>query len=232
MSDDKLPSNYYFDNRKVEKLLIEYHKTGCTNIPLRDAIMKNASELIINVIRTHNLHTIYGGKEESSFYDLFQLAWCQIESTLYKFNSAPGHSKIFNMWSQVARTVILAAIKKDNRDRKNSTNYRSHLDNVAIRRNVNFERFMDEARDLCQYNDEHMQIINAIEQLYYNDSKPHEGLINKLCEYTDMSRPKIVKFIKILRVFSFEFTDSPVGEYEHQEKPVKPSTFAWVDPED
>lgn len=32
-----------------------------------------------------------------------------------------GVSKVFNMWSQVARTVILAYIKKEGRDRRNST---------------------------------------------------------------------------------------------------------------
>jgi intein/homing endonuclease len=102
-----LPSNHYFDNTKVEKLLIEYHKTGCTDVRLRDEIMSHAHDLIINVIRTHNLHTIYGGREESSFNDLYQLSWVQIESTLYKFDSSPGHSKIFNMWCASPSTMVL-----------------------------------------------------------------------------------------------------------------------------
>lgn len=102
-----LPSNHYFDNKKVEKLLIEYHKTGCTDVQLRDEIMSHAHNLIINVIRTHNLHTIYGGREESSFNDLYQLSWVQIESTLYKFDSSPGHSKIFNMWCASPSTMVL-----------------------------------------------------------------------------------------------------------------------------
>lgn len=102
----KLPSNYYFDNDLVEKLLIEYHKTGCTDISLRDKIMEHADELIINVIRAHNLHNIYTGRDDSSFNDLYQIAWCSIESALYKFNSKPGHPKIFNMWCCAPDTLM------------------------------------------------------------------------------------------------------------------------------
>jgi len=43
-----------------------------------------------------------------------------------------------------------------------------------------------------------------------------------------MSRAKTIKFIKVLRLMSFEFTDSPIGEIEHQEQPVKPSSMAFT----
>lgn len=228
----KLPSNYYFDNDSIEKLLVAYHKRGCTNVELRNQIMANTDELITNVIRTHNLHNIYVGKDESSFYDLHQIAWCAIESALYKFDNSPGHSKLFNMWSQIARTAILAAIKKDNRDKKNSESYRFHKDEQAIKRSAKIKRFLEEVREVCKYCTDFMHIVQTLEDLYYSDPKPHEGLIGKLTKNSKMSRAKILKFIKILRIMSFEFTDSPVGEVEHQEKPIRPSTMAFTKDED
>ncbi len=93
-----LPKNYYFDNYKVEALLTEYVKNGCTDVRLRDEIMLNAGELIRQIIRTHNLQNIYPGRDEAAFGDLFQIAWCQLEKTLYKFDYGPGHTKVFNMW--------------------------------------------------------------------------------------------------------------------------------------
>lgn len=228
----KLPSNYYFDNDAVEKILVEYHKTGCISVYLRNEIMAHADELIINVIRTHNLHNIYAGKDDSSFNDLYQIAWCAIESALYKFNNDPGHPKIFNMWSQIARTAILAAIKKDNRDKKNSENYRFYLDERSIKKSTKLNRFMEEAKEVCKYCEDFMRIIESLEELYHTDVKPHEGLIGKLTKSSGMSRAKIIKFIKILRLMSFEFTDSPVGEVQHQEQAVKPSTIAFTKEED
>jgi len=229
---DKLPSNYYFDNALVEKLLVEYHKTGCTDVVLRNGIMKHVDELIINVIRTHNLHNIYSGKDDSSFNDLHQIAWVAIESSLYKFNNGPHHPKVFNLWSQVCRTSILAAIKKDNRDKKNSEGYRYYLDEKVIKRSAQFGRFLAEARDVCKYVDDFMKIIDALEELYFTDPKPHEGLIGKLTKQSNMSRAKIIKFVRILRLMSFEFTDSPIGEIEHQEKIIKPSAIAFTKDED
>ena len=128
--------------------------------------------------------------DESSFNDLYQIAWCAIESALYKFNNEPGHPKIFNMWSQIAHTAILAAIKKDNRDKKNSEGYRYFLDERAIKKSAKFERFMNEAKDVCKYVDDFMNIIGALENLYYTDQKPHEGLIGKLTKESGMSRAK------------------------------------------
>lgn len=192
----KQPSNYYFDNAAVEKLLVKYHETGCTDVILRNSIMHHADQLIINVIRTHNLHNIYVGKDDSSFNDLYQIAWCSIESALYKFNNDPGHPKIFNMWSQIARTAILAAIKKDNRDKKNSEGYRYYLDEKTLRRCAKFDRFLTEARDICKYVEDFMIIIAALEALYFSDNKPHEGLIGKLTYLTGIILPIFSKYLR------------------------------------
>lgn len=230
-SETKKP-NHYFDNKEVEKLLVKYHETGCTNIRLRNELMNKADALIINVIRTYNLHNIYAGRDEAAFNDLYQTAWMAIESALYKFDNSPGHSKVFNLWTQIARTAILAAIKKDNRDKRNCENYRYYLDERSIKVKAKFDRFLEEIREVCKYCDDFMTIIDSLEYLYHNDPKPHEGLISKLSDSSNMSRAKIIKFIKILRVLSFELTDSPIGETEHQEQPVKPSTVAFTKDDD
>ena len=100
---------YYFDNHKVEQLLIKYVADCCVDVRLRDEIMGHAAELIRQIIRTHNFHNIYPGSDDASFNDLFQVAWCQIESTLYKFDWSPGHTKVFNMWCVSPETLLLTS---------------------------------------------------------------------------------------------------------------------------
>jgi hypothetical protein len=206
-----LPKNYYFDNDYVESLLTEYVKGGCTNKQLRDEIMANASELIRQIIRTHKLHTLTSGKEGTAFGDLYQLAWCQIESSLYKFDYRPGHTKVFNMWSQVAKTVMLAYIKKESRDKRNYGAYKEHLDNKHRPANYKLERFLDEAREICCYNDSHLKIVKALEDLVATDDKPYDGLIDKLVRRSGMSRSKVSNFLRTVRLRSYEFSDAPVN---------------------
>ena len=76
------------------------------------------------------------------------------ETLLYR-----GMSKVFNMWSQVARTVILAYIKKEGRDRRNSSSYTMHLGNKPKPISDVMERFLGEAREVCKFNDDHIVII-------------------------------------------------------------------------
>jgi len=254
-----LPKNHYFDNETVEHLMHQYLRGACTEVKLRDEIMKHASELIKQIIKAHNLGQIYPGKEESSIMDLFQTAWVQIESALYKYEALPhckscfnvmrpmdsllypeyvfedflfkkikfckrckcliavvgihyrGKSRVFNMWSQIARTVILAYIKKENRDRKNSDVFKSHLEHKTIPYNETLQRFFTEAREMSKYNDEHIKIIDALQILYLEDDRAHEGLITKLVERTGLSRPVVTDFFRILRSRSHEITDSPVN---------------------
>src|SRR6056297_2005484 len=116
--------NMYFDNEAVERLMDKYVERGCVDVHLRDEIMSHATELIRQIIRAHNFEYITPGRDQSSFNELFQVAWMQIEKTLYKYDSTPGSSKLFNMWSQIAKTRILAYLKKEKRDKKNMPSYR------------------------------------------------------------------------------------------------------------
>lgn len=211
-----LPKNYYFDNDYVEELLTEYVKGGCTTKDLRDKIMANASELIRQIIRTHKLHTLIGGKNSTSFGDLYQIAWTQIESSLYKFDYQPGHTKVFNMWSQVSKTVMLAYIKKESRDKRNYGAYKEHLDYKHKPADFKMERFLNQAKEICKFNESHLVIIDALEELINKDERPYDGLIDKLVKKSGMSRSKVSTFLRTVRLRSFEFSDAPVNNQEFQ----------------
>jgi hypothetical protein len=135
-----------------------------------------------------------------------------------------GMSKVFNMWSQIARTVILAYIKKEGRDRKNGHNYMNHLGSRNKSQNNMIERFILEARQLSKYNDDFLKIIETLELLVKEDDKPHDGLIGKLVDKSGLSRAIITNWFKYIKYQSFDFTDSPVnrirGEYKNDRKKV------------
>jgi len=218
-------SKYYLRDEEVEPLIKKYHERGCTDVIIRDEIMKYAERIIPRVIYTHNLHKLYGGGDDSSFGDLYQIAWKQLESALYKLDLKPGHSKIFNMWSQIVRTVILAAIKKNNKDRKNADNYRNHLDIKFTRKKYDIERFVKEANDIFKYCSKFREIIKAISHIYYHDEKPHDNLIQKIEEHTQIPRIKIELFFKTINAFRDEFNDTPESTDENV---VKPTKMLWV----
>ena len=114
--------------------------------------------------------------------------------------------------SQIARTVILAYIKKENRDRKNSEVFRTHLEHQTIVENSALGRFFNESRELSKYNSEHLKILQALEKLYKEDDRAHEGLISKLVARTALSRATVTDFFRILRSRSHEISDSPVNK--------------------
>ena len=193
-------------------------KGACVDVNLRDEIMSHASELIIQMIRAQNLHNIYPGRDDSSFNDLYQIAWVQIESTLYKFDYGPGHTKVFNMWSQVAKTVILAHIKKESRDRKNSQGYRRHIRHNKIHDCPKLSRFVEEAKIIFKYNEEADKFLMALLELYQKDDRPHEGLVGKLAEESGLSKQQVSAFLRQLRLRAFEFTDATLGEVTNNDE--------------
>jgi hypothetical protein len=120
-----------------------------------------------------------------------------------------GHSKVFNMWSQVARTVILAFIKKEGRDKKNSGSYRDHLTSKIDPTSERLKRFFTEADDICKYNDDFRMCLESLLKISETDERPHDGLIGKLVATTGLSRSQVSTFIRMLRLRSSEFSDSP-----------------------
>jgi intein/homing endonuclease len=122
-----------------------------------------------------------------------------------------GMSKVFNMWSQISRTVILAYIKKEGRDRKNGHNYMNHLGTRQRNNNNIVDRFLQEARQLSQYSADHLSILDALEKIVMTDDRPHDGLIGKLVDESGLSRAIVTNFLKMVKLRSFEFTDSPLN---------------------
>lgn len=155
-----------------------------------------------------------------------------------------GPSKVFNMWSQISRTVILAYIKKEGRDRKNAGSYREfvvsklkydentttvpppEVENSPCELSEPVKRFLAEARDLCRFNETHLTILDALEHLIKVDNKPSDSLISKLVEHSGMSRQAVVNFIKVIRLRSFEFTDSPLNVAASPRKIDRRKAFA------
>ena len=276
----------YFINEIVEWQLTKYIWSGCAEVALRDMIMSHASELIRQIIRKQGLHTIYPGQDESSFGDLLQTAWVQIERTLYKYRSRPhcrrcfnpdrpadsllyhpgeieygiktfeeviaisdkcnrcktmlsdgpiiepvqnlyagsatilyrGTSKVFNMWSQIARTVILAHIKKEGRDRKNSGSYVSHLGTKQKPVSGVLIRFLNEMRELNKYHHNNLTIIKSLENIITTDDRPYDGLITKLVDDSGLSRAIITEFLRVVKLRSFELTDSLLNKNNNEYK--------------
>jgi len=134
------------------------------------------------------------------------------ESILYR-----GASKVFNMWSQVARTVILAYIKKEGRDRKNSGSYVNHLGTRHRQNSDAITRFFAELRQLWPYHDDYHNIIDNMEWLILNDDKPHDTMISKLIDKTGLSRNVIVNFLTLTKLRSAELSDSNLNRFNSSE---------------
>lgn len=279
----------YFINEIVEWSLTRYLWTGCTEVDLRDEIMSNASELIRQIIRKQGLHTIYPGQDDSSFGDLLNTAWCQIEKTLYKYRSCVhcrvcfnpdrpndsvlyvpgdreygiktipeiirimpkckkcktafkkipivspeqglyggtttllyrGRSKVFNMWSQVARTVILAYIKKEGRDRKNSGTYMHHVGQRRPNQSDALARFINEAREMFKYHDEFLKVIDVFVKLLDTDDRPYDGIISKLSANGSIPRNTVINFLQFVKLRSHDFSDSPINRSESTRRDMK-----------
>jgi len=141
-----------------------------------------------------------------------------------------GLSKVFNMWSQIARTVILAYIKKEARDRKNSTSYISHLGNKHKANSSVLERFVAEASEICKYNPDFISVINGLETLITYDDRPHDGMVSKLAKITGCNRQVISSFFRYIKLRSYEFSDSPLNRRSEAQYDTK-SIFSIDDDE-
>jgi intein/homing endonuclease len=126
------------------------------------------------------------------------------------------HSYIANGFvshnSQVARTVILAHIKKEGRDKKNSTPYITHLGHKHKPVSGIMERLITELRELNKYDDDNLLIIKSLEHIIEIDDKPHDGLIGKLVNHSGLSRQVVTNFMRLIKLRSFDISDSLVNK--------------------
>ncbi len=205
---------------QIERVLYKYrsspHCRTCFN-PDRpsDSILYNAEareygiKTFEEVIEMHSGYCPHCGSElkDEPIVESSQGTYGGSETILYR-----GKSKVFNMWSQIARTVILAFIKKEGRDRKNSNSYQSFLGNRARPHSDVIDRFMAEAREICKYHDDYCKVLDSLEYLINNDDRPHDGIIGKLVTHSGMSRITVTGFMRFVKLRSFEFTDSPINK--------------------
>lgn len=170
---------------------------------------------------SERLNEYYRFKNRIIWLPVIQIEESESEVCDVEINSE-DHSYIANGFishnSQVARTVILAYIKKENRDRKNSPIFQTHLENRSQVKSHILDRFIQEATELCKFNNDHLTLLAVVKQLYIEDERAHEGLIAKLVERSNLSRSTVTGFLRMLRLRGHDFTDSPMNEVEETMK--------------
>jgi hypothetical protein len=148
--------------------------------------------------------------------------------------AADDHTYIANGFishnSQISRTVILAFVKKEGRDRKNAPAYRDHLCDTGRVDEDRLKRFFSEATQIAKYNEDHLKCLEALHYIIKHDDKPYDGLIGKLVERSGLSRIQINIFIKLLRLRSHEFTDSPLSQENDRDRQAR-KQFLYQDEE-
>lgn len=220
-------NNNFLNNSLVEGLVTEYVKGGCVDVQLRNRIMEHVPQFLKGVIKTFKFHQVLTIKDPHITEELTQVAWKQIEKTLYKFDYSDGHSKLFSQWTQVAKQCILAELKVKAKDISGYNGLKKHmLAGRSTLKPIDWQRFITEARDIFQYDDESIQIINHLEHLILNDDNLYDCLIGKLAKSTRLTRTRIVRFLKELRLMGGEFSDSPLNrdreEIAEDSGPEKP----------
>ncbi len=129
------------------------------------------------------------------------------ESILYR-----GVSKVFNLWSQVARTVCLAHIKREGRDKKNAVSYQNHLLNRRRPASEAAVRFITEVRYVCRHHEDYLVATDALEAVLAGDQRPHDSLVAKLTLATKLPKTTVAAYLRFLRLHAHEFTDAPLNQ--------------------
>jgi hypothetical protein len=104
------------------------------------------------------------------------------------------HTKIFAFWSQVAKTCILAHIKKDKRDKRNKKHYTEHLliRNKTIRKyDIKISEFIDEAKKIFMDSTSH-KILDSLFQIYITYMEIPKSIEKEICQISKLN-PKLVK---------------------------------------
>lgn len=111
-----------------------------------------------------------------------------------------GMSKVFNMWSQVARTVILAYVKKDTRDVRNGDNYTEFISRKHS--NGNNEQYTSallQAKREMWFNPDYCDVVDALIELS-SESDPDKNFKKKLCTISGVERKSVDHALVVLRV--------------------------------
>jgi hypothetical protein len=122
-----------------------------------------------------------------------------------------GTSKVFNLWTQITRTVILAYIKTNSRDLKCQQPYSRHLGRREVREDGRFARFIQEAEEVAKHDKDFLVVLEAVKGLAASDDSPGDGLIRKLIARSGLPRSHVIRFLKMVRMRGDCFTDSPLN---------------------
>lgn len=149
-----------------------------------------------------------------------------------------SHAYIANgIWSsnsQISKTVILAHIKKDSRDRvkKGFSIYRSHLRHKSARKHRSnitdksvIEQFVEDVRLAVKHDSRFDQLPDCLLALAMNDSNPYMNITNKLTDLSGLPRQTIKSFMMTIKNMSGSFVlpteiskmPSWMTEHQHQE---------------
>ena len=111
-----------------------------------------------------------------------------------------GMSKVFNMWSQVARTVILAYIKKDTRDVRNNDSYTEYTTRKSSNGdNEQYVNMLIEAKEQMWFNDDYCAVIDSLITLS-SEQDADRNFKKKLCEMTNLDRKIVDNALIVLQV--------------------------------
>ena len=111
-----------------------------------------------------------------------------------------GMSKVFNMWSQVARTVILAYVKKDTRDVRNGDNYTEFVSRKhSSGNNEQYTIALLQAKEAMWFNPDYCRVVDALIDLS-SESDPDKNFKKKLCTISGVERKIVDNALIVLQV--------------------------------
>lgn len=118
-----------------------------------------------------------------------------------------GMSKVFNMWSQVSRTVILAYVKKDTRDLRNGDNYSGFISKKQISGdNSQYHKVMMEAREHLWFNPDYQKVVDALIELS-SSSDPDRNFKKKIASLANLDNGTVENALCVLRFVMSESVD-------------------------
>jgi len=111
-----------------------------------------------------------------------------------------GMSKVFNMWSQVARTVILAYVKKDTRDMRNGDNYTDYVTRkYNYGNNQQYVIMLQQVKERLWYNPEWIRVCDALVELS-SEVDPDKNFKKKISQLAEVDRKTVDNCLSVIRV--------------------------------
>lgn len=123
-------------------------------------------------------------------------------SVLYR-----GMSKVFNMWSQVSRTVILAHVKKDTRDLRNTDSYTDFVTRKPISGdNQQYSKIMSEVKNYLWFNEDYCKVVDALIELSAQ-LDPDKNFKKKISNLANVDRKTVDNALILIRVVMKQCVD-------------------------